>query len=249
MKSKAIFINAYNRPRYLRVCLDALSHCLGLSDWDIVISFDGGSSADFSICRSVLKHYEVVHPHNLKARDHPTEILRSALEFGYKKILYCDEDALLRTDALAYANAQPDRNGFISLQCVPGHPQLPFYLSSSPVVMYAPLLQELLSFMDAKRYLGMKHAFLPGVILGQENTIMAHDLCWCALSIAKPILNYYADLQYSLNFGFTGYNWRYAELEAKAFSGQPGSWFDNILCLASQEAIASKMGTPGFNYE
>ena len=40
--TKLVLILAYNRPAYLKQCLDALAKCRGVEDYVVVLSVDGG---------------------------------------------------------------------------------------------------------------------------------------------------------------------------------------------------------------
>lgn len=250
MKSRAIFVNAFNRPRYLRVCLDAISKCHDLEKWDVWVDFDGGSVENFAVCNSSLFHYRVIRPKNIGPRDHPTEMLRTALECGYEKIIYCDDDALFRRDLPNILDEQPKRPELIS--AYHGMPSGSFsYMSISPVLLFNDMMSKIVEFMDRAEYVGLPNVCFSGIPI--ERDTVGHDYCWFAWCVRDKVPCWFSDKHLSLNFGYLGFNHHMDQnkaisLETSAFHGGPETWMDGVLTVAQTTDAATVLGTPGFVY-
>lgn len=244
MRPRAIFISAFNRPKYLRVCLESIAKCKGRGKWDLFVDFDGGSKTDFSVCSDVVSYLSVHRDRNLGCQKHPTEILRIALYFGYKMILYVEDDMLLRSDALNYLLTRETEEGAVSLNTGNG-PSACCHCSNSPFTIRAKEMESIIKFMDAKKYLGMNNV-LTGKPIGEDERY--HDVCWYAWALINKNIVHWAPEQMALNFGHTGMHFNDTEFDKAALSKSPEHWLSDVVAFSTLTRFQKTSRTPGFAY-
>lgn len=244
---RAIFINAFRRPKYLYVVLDSLRRCKGIDGWDVWVSIDGGSNASFDVCENVLPHRTIRHTLNLGPRDHPTAILQAAVAMNYDWVLYGEEDSLYRSDTLEWLLGRTDREGWISCFHHPDGVAGGYeYLSFAPVLLRRSDFVELVDFMERRRYVG-----LPNVTVHNEPIRVderGHDICWYAMVLSRKKINWYAEEPMTLNFGYQGYDHKDGgAFESAVFQGDPSYWMELVLRYCAAH-VSPHLGTVGFQY-
>jgi len=115
---KTITVLAYNRPDYLRQCLEALQQCRGIGAYRVLVSIDGGGGGAGKQCAHLAVDYkdvELAARHSNQGIDWHNYGCFSAL-MQYEDIdfnIAVEDDCLLTPDALELADwfyLSPDRD-------------------------------------------------------------------------------------------------------------------------------------------
>ena len=240
MKKQAIFVSTYRRPRYLHVCLTALVRCVGIADWDVFVDFDGG--AVLSPYASYLPHFQVVRHEHLGCRRHPTEVLRTALSFGYERLLYAEEDHLFRSDLLSYMAANASFDGAVCAFHWPdGATEKVRHTADSPNLYSASLASSLVAFMDSGSDLGLPDVCNGGAPISAANDY--RDASWWQWAVTRQIKTRFAPEQLCLNFGYCGAHLHMGAFDELAFAGPPERWLDGVLATAQRPEFIDAMAT------
>lgn len=251
MKPLAIFIHAYNRPRHLSVAMEALSRCKGLSDWDVFLDLDGGGGE--VECLAIpprFPHFVVRRTRNLGCRKHPTELYRTALDFGYEHILYVEDDHLVRSDILEWVRSKIGFGGIISTyhreDCVETGVR---WTADSPPLLSAALARDVVDFMDRKLDVGLPDVCNPGHPIPEISYYK--DASWWQWCQVRQIETLFAPEQFSLNFGFSGVHRNNSEFDRIAFRGSSENWMQGVLAAARlpQYSGWGNTRTAGFEYQ
>lgn len=244
---KAIYINAFRRPKYLYVVLDSLRRCHGISGWEVFVDIDGGDDSDFGFVESILPHSTRRREKNLGPRDHTTEIIRSAVTGGHDLILYGEEDSLYRSDCLDYLEKKADLDGWISCYHDQTNETGLIYMSYGPIMLKHNEASRLLEFMDKKAYTGLPNITQKNRPLEPDE--FSHDSCWCAYTISLNRTQWYAPEPMTLNFGYNGVNHKDGgSFDNLAFEGDPSKWLETVVSIC-KERQSPHLGTVGFVYK
>lgn len=226
MKKYAIAITGFKKPRYLYVALTALSKCIGIEKWDVIVYLDGGALG-YSICTSIMPVRFVPRPcHFGNKWNIPTSMLDTFL-MGYEKVVYMDEDNLLCSTALEYLLASTSKAEFISTFYKAGTVE-----TNELQSMHANLInrkadcESMVSFLREGKYIGRTNV-LNGMPIPKG--IPVWDIpafCWFRDEGHKTK---WADKPYCLNFGVCGMNFSNPGLEARMFAGPRSGWLESVL--------------------
>lgn len=114
---KTISVLAYNRPHYLKQCLEALAKCRGVQDYVVIVSHDGPDTMPLSqIGDTGLQAIEIAQQENLGIDHHNKVIYDLAFKHvGSDFHIALEDDAVLTPDALELAEwfyNHPHRDGY-----------------------------------------------------------------------------------------------------------------------------------------
>lgn len=232
MLNRALVIVAYDRPRYLRLTLEALMRCEGFNEWDLYIFIDGPAEEKPDDFNSWLPSI----PMTVKWRGTNIGILQNTMYsleqvFDtqlYDAILWLEEDMLVRPDILKIANTYK-YPGLVS-----------FREKGISMVLYTPppnlvgkdTFERMYTWVEEKKYVGVWDARRKRAIAEDES---GHDCVVGAWIHQEKITVSREPKGYVLHFGVRGKNQglkptdEARRLEGHIFNGEPSGWIDNLL--------------------
>lgn len=245
---QGIFMMAYNRPKYLRVSLEAVSKCHNVDKWDVFVDYDGGGDGDFSVCDGVMDHYSIERKQNLGNMRHAIELYKTAIKFGYERILYIEDDHLVSSDCLDYLDTVPNTRMWESFYFHgPSYDENDEYVSDSPSLLNMSDARWLVDNLESKAYVGLPNICArPHVPIKDDEKWF--DICVFALTKARNARVGFPRKHFSLNFGYVGCNNPYEDFNTQAFKGNPNEWFKGVLDTVNTEPFKSICRTKGFKY-
>jgi hypothetical protein len=231
--NKAVLVGAWNRPEYLYVCLSALAKCADLASWDLRIDVDGQGNHGFDYCKGVCPGLLwTMRQINLGPTWHVIEALRLAFKLGYERVLYIDDDIIIKPDTLTYLDSVLEDEyaeiySLLKYNCYEG--RLGNHLASGYGNMYTRAF-----FSRIDPWLA-RHGWVGEMkLMNPENRLTedpeGYDHAFFAFCVKYHILNRYAPKYYALHFGVSGVHFTRdsSELEARMFSGDRETWLSNI---------------------
>lgn len=226
MKKYAIATTGFKKPRYLYVALTALSKCIGIEKWDIIVYLDGGA-CDYSICSEAFPVEFIRRETNLGNKWNVPRSILDTFNAGYEKVIYMDEDNLLSSTTLEYLLSSTSNAEFISSFHKSGELETEELQSmSANLINKREDFECLYEFLKSGRDIGRINVLNNQPIPENFPFWDVPAFCWFRDEGHKTK---WANKHYCLNFGVVGMNFRNTELEDSMFLGPPGRWMDRVL--------------------
>lgn len=223
-------ILAYNKPRYLYVCLDSVFRIKGVPD--VVVSVDGGGDKkdavldvldEFPLAGKMVRRDNVTNMRNL------TYSVQALLSFGYKEVVYLESDFLIRSDVMAWLNRAPRDALFLSISGRKEQLTTGNYRQLGNLVT-ADRFEPVYRYVAEGKYIGKKR---PGYEQVLKPDHKGHSAAFLLYHIENNTQTRWSDKRYIAHFGVVGVNSRETDetrlLESEMFCGPKETWLDNVL--------------------
>lgn len=241
---RAFVMIAYNdRPRYLRLSIESLSRCEGLSDWDVKVFVDGPvvdkSAFEFldNLSFPVLTTFRTEKLGNFLNMIYSMK--ESFIRGAYDCMLVSEEDFLLRPDILKVASEYL----LPGLCCLRASGYSKVKYSGPPILVGKGLFEHLYQWIMGQQYVGLWDA--QREISIPANTEL-HDQVLGKYVHEHKIVAAIEPISYGLHFGLRGMNYRQfskdpeaKRLEEKIFNGLPSTWIGNLMNVFHRELLGS----------
>jgi hypothetical protein len=238
---KAVLIFAWNRPRYLRVCLDSIS-ASGL-DVPVIVSYDGPENEELQHGRISKVARFKTHVGNLW---HVVRSIDFAFESGFESILLLDCDMIVRKDISSRIQWELPP-GIASFICEN-------FSSCNPVPAFSPLgsvitresSKPLIEYCYSMKWVGTKRPWHPDETMGYNYS--GYDAVFLRYMLDRKTQSIQSDVSLVGHIGLVGVDNNNNELEKKLFSGPPESWLSNAVNMFDP-SLSPAFVPAGFKYE
>ena len=232
MMAKGILIQAFMRPRYLYVTLDALFRVSNIKSWGVAVYVDGNAETRHDIEETV-KQFNIRH--TVYRDSHVGNLvnlhlgLRDMFSRGYNEVLYIDCDIILRTDVLDYLSEAPRDVCFVSVSAA-GYGKKSIYCPLGNLITRSNFLV-LDNWVKNKRYVGLQRPSMPDTL---TKATTGYDGVYYAFLVTFGLESLFAPIHYAAHFGIIGWNNKNpnidtVEVEKRMFAGDSDKWFSNTL--------------------
>jgi len=236
-----IAVIAYNRPRYLYICLDALYQVAGIEDFDVTVYFDSGLDTDMRKQQEDVLNFFPSAKSYFHEGAQPTKILKSVTRalsmscLDHDEVFYLEDDHLVRPDILK-AIASLEKRGFFV--CMAGGRS---YSSSDYRAKGNIISREnfdiLQKWIARGGYYGVTDR--GGGILSESTT--SHDAVYCTFLREHGEKTQFVNGFYVAHFGLFGANVPKANacdealaIDKLMFQGAPEKWLHNTARILIQ---------------
>lgn len=226
---QVILIFEYERPNYLRICLDSLQRCADIDQWPIAISIDGSSCRPAFAPLLDRASLPLTWPNRAGNLQHVLRSLSAVCNSGYERILFFDGDCILRPDALTTVSTPAPPSIFASLTAIEPAPTTAVWFHPMGNLTTSAALAPLLTWAESGAFIGLPH---PVTALPLSADEFAYDAVFCAYMLPRQLTTQFSDRSRLGHIGLSGTNHTAATaLETAIFSGPPASWLDNAIRL------------------
>lgn len=237
MKNQAILIIAYNRPNYLKILLDSLDCVLGIDNWDLYLSVDGSDmEAEFQQIEHMRSIQEIKWGTRVGISKHIIRSFVHLISNKYDRILYLEEDFIVRSDILLNWPEINADDTFFSMQSV------------SPVVCSHTLYSPLGNVITADKAMPLIEYYLSGKWHGKPwptpvcppvfltpDMVDGYDAIFWTYLKDSNLKSMFRERSYVGHIGVNGTHFHNSDesnqLEAEIFTGDPSNWLENAATL------------------
>jgi hypothetical protein len=221
----AVVVVAFERPKYLDICLTSIFNVHGIERVDVFADVDGGGTCVEEVAEVVGKYpcadlnFRESNIGN-GAVSHHTMSLAWVFEKGYDSVLFTDSDVLF-APSLLQSLLLIDKDW--DLICLAGNSKV-----NPSNIIKREIFDKLFAYVSNHEYVGLQRVWFDGVLLKKHDI---WDSCYgrfvkdnnCRIIPAHP------SLDMVLHFGAVGRNTRDVELDDKLFAQDRMNWIPNIL--------------------
>lgn len=259
----AIVAISYNRPDYLRIFLQGMSHVRGIENYPFFIFFD--YFPHVSIRRrheEIIKNFgnlgiiPVFRTRNLGVLGNITESYHDVFDRGYEEIVMFESDIIVRSDSLEYLKLI-DRDSFFYTLNGNSFREGKYgnYYRAHGNLLESKNFPILYEWVKNKEYVGRPDR--AGNYILKEG-YGGHDAVYSRFMIDKGLMTRIPPLYYVAHFGLEGIHREVKSPEEKRvleklFYGNPENWLDNAIRILENEeypvSVETTMKPRGFKYD
>jgi len=255
MNKFCVVVIAYNRPNYLYVTLDSLFRNKSIDKVDVGVYIDGGSD-NIADVLNVVNSFGVNHIHTNSNNLMVLHSLMSALgdsfyNRGYDKVLYIEDDHILRTDTIQYC-LSTEITEFIL--CLSGNGVKGIDYRPKGNVITKDNFDILNDWIGKRMYVGTARPNHLDQILAEDTKI--HDAVFYSFLVNNKLYTQFAPEFYVATFGVRGIHSREVSVVdniiARFFSGDRNTWVYNVAQVIMEQKFDNNLNPdlwPGERFE
>jgi hypothetical protein len=255
MNKFGVVVLAYNRPNYLYVTLDSLFRNKSIDKVDVGVYIDGGSDNIHDVL-NVVNGFGVNHIHVNDTNLMVLNSLMSALgdlfyNRKYDKVLYIEDDHILRTDTIEYC-LSTNIEEFVL--CLSGNGGKARDYRPKGNVITKDNFDILNDWIGKRMYVGTARPNHPDQILAEDTKI--HDAVFYSFIVQHQLLSQFAPEFYVATFGVRGVHSRKVNIVdhiiERFFSGDRDTWVDNVVEVIMEQKFDNNLNPdlwPGERFE
>jgi len=255
-KKRATLIIAHSRPRYLWVCLKAITNAYNYyKDIYVAIDYSEKQKEMINVCKE-FNVIPIVRNENYFTLKNTLEGLKEVFDKGYEGVFHVEEDVLISKLAFNWLNEVVDLKKdklVYGLRGSSKEGKLFFFYFSGATFWNKNLFQNLYKFYKDKKYcgkeVGRKWGGMKIKILDENEK--SHDKIVRVWMQEYNIKTKVPGNVLALHFGVTGTHWNENSIAKEMFSGVKDEWISNVLEAYSKYPVQfeSAHSKEGFKYD
>lgn len=219
-----VLIFEWNRPRFLKICVDSIR--AAKDPWPTVICIDGCDQKEamrpFADDAEVLKIFDD-HVGNLW---HVVRSLKHAVNLGYDRMLFIDGDMIVRTDIFEMLKkAKPE--WFVQSMESSLAPATCWFSPLGNVIM-ADNASKIVKYAESKEWVGLSR---PGHEMKMSSDYPGYDAVFCRYMVDNKLMSQHQVRSYVGHIGISGVDNDLPHMIDEMFEGKPSKWLANAIRL------------------